>query len=103
MGDTFFMACLVLSLVLFGIGAIGVLVKRNAISLFMCVELMLNAANLSILAFALRSGLMVDGALLVLFIITVAAAEAGVGLAIFIRIFNSELHVDVDRMEELRG
>lgn len=92
-----------MSLALFGIGAIGVLVKRNAISLFMCIELMLNAANLSILAFAMRGGWMVDGALLVLFIITVAAAEAGVGLAIFIRIFNQESHVDVDRMEELRG
>ena len=103
MNQSFFLACVYLSVVLFCIGAVGVLVKRNAISLFMCVELMLNAANLAILAFAHRAGIMVDGALLVLFIITVAAAEAGVGLAIFIKIFNEQLHVDVDRMEELKG
>lgn len=103
MPESFFTACLALSLALFGIGAIGVMVKRNAISLFMCVELMLNAANLAVLAFAMRGGWMVDGALLVLFIITVAAAEAGVGLAIFIRIFNEHSHVDVDRMEALKG
>ena len=103
MTETFFQASLSLALVLFCIGAVGVLVKRNAISLFMCVELMLNAANLAILAFAMRAGLMIDGALLVLFVITVAAAEAGVGMAIFIKIFNEELHVDVDRMEALKG
>mgnify|MGYP001060460190 CR=1 FL=1 len=96
-------ACLYLSLILFAIGAVGVLSKRNAISLFMCIELMLNAANLAILTFALRGGWMTDGSLLVLFIITVAAAEAGVGLAVFIKIFNEHKHVDVDRMEELKG
>lgn len=100
--DPTFAYTLLLSATVFTIGVIGVMWKRNAISLFMSVELMLNAANLAFVAFAQEYGLMQGGAL-VLFVMTVAAAEAGVGLAIFIAIFRSRRHIRVDEIDILRG
>jgi NADH-quinone oxidoreductase subunit K len=97
-----FASNLVLSAVLFTIGILGVMWKRNAISLFMSVELMLNAANLTFVSFAYQMGLL-DGGILVLFIMTVAAAEAGVGLAIFISMFRTRRHIRVDEHDMLHG
>jgi NADH-quinone oxidoreductase subunit K len=91
-----------LSAALFTIGVLGVLVRRNAIVLFMSVELMLNAANLALVAFA-RERLSVDGQVLVFFVITVAAAEVAVGLALLVAIFRSKQTADVDEVSTLRG
>lgn len=100
--DPTFIYTLILSLTVFTIGIIGVMWKRNAISLFMNVEMMLNAANLAFVAFAHQFGLLQGGAL-VLFVMTVAAAEAGVGLAIFIAIYRSRRHIRVDEIDILKG
>ena len=91
-----------LSAALFTIGVLGVLVRRNAIVLFMSVELMLNAANLALVAFA-RERLSVDGQVLVFFVITVAAAEVAVGLALLVAIFRSKQTADVDEVSTLKG
>jgi len=90
-----------LSAVLFTIGAVGVFVKRNAITIFLCIELMLNAVNLTLIAF---SGYFGDvGAQLFVFIVmTVAAAEAAVGLAIIISIFRNRASLNVDDASQLR-
>ena len=90
---------------LFTVGILGVMWKRNAISLFMSVELMLNAANLAFVTFAYQFGWlkMMEGGILVLFIMTVAAAEAGVGLAIFIALFRGRRHIRVDEHDLLHG
>jgi NADH-quinone oxidoreductase subunit K len=93
---------LILSALLFTIGILGVMWKRNAISLFMSVELMLNAANLAFVSFAYQMGIL-SGGILVLFIMTVAAAEAGVGLAIFIALFRARRHIRVDEHDTLHG
>ncbi|MEQ8821281.1 MAG: NADH-quinone oxidoreductase subunit NuoK [Sumerlaeia bacterium] len=98
----FLIYTLVLSVTIFSIGVVGMIIKRNAISLFMNVELMLNAANLGMVAFATHYGLLQAGALVV-FIMTVAAAEAAVGLAIFIAIFRSRQHIRVDELDLLKG
>jgi len=100
--DQIFVPTLVLSTVLFTIGIVGVMWKRNAIAMFMNVELMLNAANLAFVAFAREFGL-AQGGPLVLFVMTVAAAEAGVGLAIFISIFRSRRHIRADEIDLLQG
>lgn len=100
--ESVFTMNLVLSALLFTIGILGVMWKRNAISLFMSVELMLNAANLAFVTFAYEAGLMSVG-ILVLFIMTVAAAEAGVGLAIFIGLFRARKHIRVDEHDMLHG
>lgn len=97
-----FINTLILSAMIFTIGILGVMWKRNAISLFMMVELMLNAANLAFAAFATEFGLM-QGGTLILFIMTVAAAEAGVGLAIFIAIFRTQRHIRADELDSLNG
>jgi NADH-quinone oxidoreductase subunit K len=86
---------LILSAILFSIGAIGVLVRRNAIVIFMCVELMLNSVNLTFIAFSKYLGNM-DGQIFVFFVMTVAAAEAAVGLALIIAFFNNKESIDVD-------
>jgi NADH-quinone oxidoreductase subunit K len=91
-----------LSGVLFAIGVVGVLVRRNAIVMFMSVELMLNAANLAFIAFA-RARLALSGQVFVLFVIAVAAAEVAVGLALLVSIFRSRQSIDVDRVSNLRG
>ena len=91
---------LVLAAVLFSIGVVGVIVRRNAIILFMCIELMLNAVNLSFVAFSRSAG--IDGQVFVFFVMTVAAAEAAVGLALVISIFRHMETVDVKNFNLLR-
>lgn len=91
-----------LSAALFIIGVLGVLLRRNAIVVFMSVELMLNAANLALVAFA-RERLSIDGQVIVFFVITVAAAEVAVGLALLVSIFRSKQTADVDEVSTLRG
>ena len=92
---------LALSAVLFTIGVVGVLTRRNAIIIFMCVELMLNAGNLSFVAFSKMYG--VAGQVFVVFVMTVAAAEAAVGLAIIISIFRHRQSVDLTNINLLKG
>ncbi|WKW15124.1 NADH-quinone oxidoreductase subunit NuoK [Pseudogemmatithrix spongiicola] len=92
---------LALSAALFAIGVIGVLTRRNAIILFMCIELMLNAVNLSLVALSKVYG--ASGEVFVLFVITVAAAEAAVGLAIVISIFRHRQSVNLDDINLLKG
>ena len=89
------------SAVLFVIGVIGVLIRRNAIIVFMCVELMLNAVNLSFVAFAQAYG--VAGQVFVFFVMTVAAAEAAVGLAIIIALFRHRQTVNLQNINLLKG
>ncbi len=91
----------VLSAILFTIGALGVLIRRNAIVIFMSVELMLNAANLSFVAFSQMHNTL-SGQVLVFFVITVAAAEVAVGLALIVAIFRSKLSINVDELNELK-
>jgi len=86
---------LTLSAVLFTIGVVGVITKRNAIAMFMCIELMLNAVNLTFVAFSSYFG-DVTGQLFVFIVMTVAAAEAAVGLGIIIAIFRNRESLDVD-------
>lgn len=93
---------LILSAALFTLGILGVLVRRNAIVVFMSVELMLNAANLAFVSFARQLG-DVDGQVLVFFVITVAAAEVAVGLALLVTIFSTKHTADVDEVSQLRG
>lgn len=90
-----------LSVILFTIGVIGVVIRRNAIVIFMCIELMLNAVNLSFVAIA-RSLSSLDGQVIVLLVMTVAAAEAAVGLAIIISIFRSKGTINVDEINLLK-
>lgn len=91
-----------LSAILFTIGALGVLIRRNSIVIFMSVELMLNSANLAFIAFARTYGVM-GGQIFVFFIMTVAAAEVAVGLALIVTIFRSKQSIDVDQMNSLKG
>jgi NADH-quinone oxidoreductase subunit K len=93
---------LILSAVLFTTGAVGVLVRKNPLVMFMCVELMLNAANLSLVAFA-RYLNALEGQVFVFFVLTIAAAEVVVGLAIIVSIFRSKANIDVDEMNSLKG
>jgi NADH-quinone oxidoreductase subunit K len=92
---------LLLSAVLFAIGALGVFLRRNLITIFMCVELMLNAVNLAFVAFSRALGTF-DGQVLVFFVMTVAAAEAAVGLAIVIALHRHKDTLDVDAFSVLR-
>jgi NADH-quinone oxidoreductase subunit K len=92
---------LALSAVLFTIGVIGVLTRRNAIILFMCVELMLNAVNLTFVALSKLYG--ATGQVFVVFTMTVAAAEAAVGLAIIIAIFRHQKTVNLQNINLLKG
>ena len=93
---------LTVSAILFVMGALGVLVRRNAIIIFMSVELMLNAANLAFVAFA-RQYNVLTGQLFVFFVMTVSAAEVAVGLALIVAIFRSKHSIDVDQMSSLKG
>lgn len=90
-----------LSAVLFSIGAVGVLTRRNAIIIFMCIELMLNAVNLTFIALSRTYGM--AGQVFVLFVMTVAAAEAAVGLAIIISIFRHQQTVDLRNINLMKG
>jgi NADH-quinone oxidoreductase subunit K len=95
-------AYLVLSALLFTIGVIGVLIRRNAIVVFMCVELMLNAVNLTFIAFS-RVNHALDGQVLSFFVMVVAAAEVVVGLGILVAIFRKRASTSVDDVNLLRG
>ena len=91
-----------LAIILFILGAVGVLIRRNALIIFMSVELMLNAANLAFVAFA-RYWQQPSGQIFVFFIMTVAAAEVAVGLALIVTIFRSKRSTNVDDLSALRG
>ncbi|MBI1798589.1 MAG: NADH-quinone oxidoreductase subunit NuoK [Candidatus Eisenbacteria bacterium] len=93
---------LALSATLFVIGVVGVLVRRNALVIFMSIELMLNAANLAFVAFG-RSLQSLDGQIFVFFVMTVAAAEVAVGLAIIVNLFRLRETVFVDEVNLLKG
>src|SRR3954464_4032256 len=92
---------LALSAILFTIGVVGVIIKRNIISMFMCIELMLNAVNLTFVAFSSYFN-NVTGQLFVFIVMTVAAAEAAVGLGIIIAIFRNRESLDVDNANILK-
>ena len=100
---------LALSAVLFAIGTLGVLLRRNAIAIFLSLEIMLNSANLAFAAFAFRyatghatAAAAIDGQVFIFFVIAVAAAEAAVGLALFIALYRHKETIDVDRFNMLR-
>lgn len=97
---------LALSGVLFVLGVVGVLVRRNAIVIFMSIELMLNSANLALIAFARAMAPAAEamrGQVLVFFVIAVAAAEVAIGLALIVTIFKTKRSIDVDQMSSLKG
>jgi NADH-quinone oxidoreductase subunit K len=93
---------LILSAVLFTIGVVGVLIKRNPIVIFMCVELMLNAVNLTLVAFSRYKGT-IDGQMMVIFVMAVAAAEVAVGLGILVSIFRNRETINVDDIDLMKG
>jgi NADH-quinone oxidoreductase subunit K len=92
---------LAVSAVLFAIGTAGVLLRRNAIVIFMCIELMLNAVNLTFVAFAQQLGM--GGQIIVFFVMAVAAAEAAVGLAIVLAVYRHKETVDLQHINLLKG
>lgn len=98
---------LLVSAVLFALGAAGVTIRRNPLVMFMCIELMLNSANLAFASFARFSAVdgahVMDGPISVFLVMTIAAAEAVVGLAIIIAIFRSRQEVDADELSALKG
>jgi NADH-quinone oxidoreductase subunit K len=97
---------LALSGIMFSLGVLGVLVRRNAIVIFMSIELMLNSANLALIAFARSFAPAAEalrGHILVFFVIAVAAAEVAVGLALIVAIFKAKRSIDVDQVSSLRG
>jgi NADH-quinone oxidoreductase subunit K len=91
-----------LSAILFAIGAVGVLVRRNPLVIFMSIELMLNAGNLAMVAFT-RTFSIYEGQIFVFFVMTVAAAEVAVGLALIVTIFRSRHSINIDLMNSLKG
>ena len=93
---------LVLGAVLFTIGVVGFLVRKNPLVMFMSIEVMFNAANLTFVAFSRYLNIL-DGQVIVFFIMTVAAAEVAVGLAIIAAIFRTRANIDVDEVSTLRG
>lgn len=93
---------IVLSMVLFVLGAMGVLLRKNAILVFMSVELMLNASNLALVAFARHWGEM-EGQVFVFFIMTVAAAEVAIGLALMVAIFRDKKSINIDDLHQMEG
>ena len=94
-------AYLTLAAVLFGIGTIGVMMSRNVIVLLMSIELMLNAANLALIAFS-RALNIIDGHVIVFLVLTVAAAEAAVGLAMIITIYRNRETINIDRFNMMK-
>jgi NADH-quinone oxidoreductase subunit K len=92
---------LAVSAILFSLGVVGVLLRRNAIVIFMCIELMLNAVNLTFVALSQQLGL--EGQVFVFFVMTVAAAEAAVGLAIVIAVYRHRDTVNLQNINLLRG
>ncbi|HRL10317.1 MAG TPA: NADH-quinone oxidoreductase subunit NuoK [Aggregatilineales bacterium] len=95
-------AFIILSMILFALGAMGVLIRRNPILVFMAVELMLNSANLALVAFARQWGHS-DGQIFVFFVITVAAAEVAVGLALIVAIFRTKQSINIDDLHLMEG
>lgn len=95
-------AFVALSLVLFVMGSLGVLLRRNAIIVFMSVELMLNSANLALAAFARQWGGL-DGQIFVFFVMTVAAAEVAIGLALIVAIFRNKQSINIDDLHQMEG
>src|SRR5512136_2173494 len=93
---------IILSAILFTTGALGVLIRRNPLVIFMSVELMLNAANLAMVAFT-RVHNALDGQIFVFFVMTVAAAEVAVGLALIVTIFRTKHSINIDEMNSLKG
>ena len=93
---------LVLAAMIFTIGSVGVLTRRNVLVMFMCVELMLNAVNLSFVAFA-KALDDITGQVIVFFVLVVAAAEVAVGLAIIVAIFRRRRHATADDLQALKG
>ncbi len=93
---------LALSGILFILGTIGVLTRRNPIVIFMSIELMLNSANLAFISFSRAFGV-VTGQVMVFFVIAVAAAEVAVGLALIVAIFKSKRSIDIDQINSLKG
>ncbi|MCH8296122.1 NADH-quinone oxidoreductase subunit NuoK [Candidatus Poribacteria bacterium] len=93
---------LILSALLFSIGVIGVLIRKNAIIIFMCIEMMLNAANLAFVAISRELG-DVSGQIFVFFVMTVAAAEVAIGLAIIVSVFRHRETINVDEINSLKG
>ena len=92
---------LIVAAILFAIGAVGVLTRRNAIVIFMSIELMLNAVNLTFVAFSRYLG-NIDGQIFVLFVMTVAACEAAVGLALMMAFYKNRESIDVEKMNLLK-
>jgi len=93
---------IIVSLLLFSIGTAGVLIRRNAIVVFMCIELMLNAANLALISFSRQHGDM-TGHIYVFLVMAVAAAEVSVGLAIIIQVARTRGTINVDDLKDMRG
>ncbi|OPX23841.1 MAG: NADH-quinone oxidoreductase subunit K [Planctomycetales bacterium 4484_113] len=93
---------LILSGVLFSMGVLGVMIRRHPLVMFMCIELMLNAANLAFVAFARHVG-EVSGQIYALIVMAVAAAEVAVGLAIIVAVYRHRMDVDIDDVSSLRG
>ena len=93
---------LLLGAVLFCIGVYGVIARRNAVMVLMSIELILNAVNLNLLAFALRNG-SPDGHVFALYVITIAAAEVGVGLGLVLLIFRNKRTIALDELSEMKG
>lgn len=96
---------LILSGVLFSIGLYGALAKRNAVAILMCVEIMLNSVNIALVAFSrylVEDTVVMTGHVFAMFVITVAAAEAAVGLAIVISIYRTRQHVDVEQVDTMK-
>jgi NADH-quinone oxidoreductase subunit K len=100
--EGFVQVALAVSAFLFVVGAVGVFVRRNVITVMMCIELMLNAVNLAFVAFSRAHGT-IDGQILVFFVFTVAAAEAAVGLAIVIALQRNREDLDVDSFNLMKG
>ena len=101
-GEPSLAAYLVVAGLLFTIGTVGVLVRRNALIMFMSIELMLNAANLAFVAFA-RYQNALDGQVIVFFVMVVAAAEVAIGLALIVNLFRARETIYVDEADTLRG
>jgi len=93
--------CVAVSVILFGLGVAGFLIRRNVITVFMSIELMLNAVNLAFVTFALYRGDL-DGQLFVFFVIVVAAAEATVGLAIIIALYRTRSSLSIDDLDSMK-
>jgi NADH:ubiquinone oxidoreductase subunit K len=92
---------LLLSAILFSIGVYGVLVRRNGVLVLMSIEMILNAVNINLVAFSTFHG--ISGQVFALFVIAVAAAEVGVGLAIVLLIYRNRRMIDIDQLDELKG